>query len=129
MSVSTDQIEFALQVFDGKEYRTTATGSRRELLSAFVSMRHAIRRLVVRENAWPAKPKYYKPRGMMGSGRTRREMIDQYFAWAEKAGIKRVHVYADDGYLASAGGIECIPVPVADFLGPAPAAEPDECST
>ena len=129
MPVNTDHREFELQFFNGTKYVAGRRGKRRELEPAFEAGAPAIRRLVACEKAWPARPKYYKPSGSRGPGMDKDQTIEAYLGWARSKGLDRVHVY--EGVPVSLrikpwAGIDFIPVPVESFLGPAPAAEPDE---
>ena len=120
---------FQLQIFDGKEYRTMIEGDYRDMVDAFEGARlcGAPRRLVLKDKAWPARPKYTPPRGRRSSGRTTQDIIGAYMRWAESKELPQVHVYESSGYPATGyKGMWFIQVPVADFLGPAPEGEPDD---
>ena len=122
---------FQLQIFDGREYRTTREAEdRRSLEAVFEGMPGVARRIVLAEKNWPARPSYRKPARSSVSPRSVQEKVDAYLSWAKRVGLTSVAVYADgtgQGWrgltTARERGFKVREVRVADFLGEAPAAE------
>ena len=135
MHISKDKRQFELQIFNGKEYRMIATGTRRDLETPFKVIRGLPRRLVLTEKAWPARPRYRVPVGIRSSGRTSDQICREYIDWAFRKGLSSIATYEGDRWTnILAGGVKGMaprPVKVSDFLGPAPEAElepgPESC--
>ena len=120
--------EFQIQLFDGRAYRTTATGTdHRSLSDRFYQLAGCgkPRRLVRTAKGWPLRPSYRRP----GVPRTTPvdALITRYLDWARAAGLKCVAVYREDAHSAAksaaARGLQVRHVNRADFLGEAPASE------
>lgn len=122
---------FQLQIFDGREYRTTLEAeNRRSLETVFEGMPRVTRRIVLAEKNRPAKPVYRKPSRSSLPVYSVAEKVDAYLSWAKRIGLTSVAVYADgigQGQrglrIARERGFKVREVRVADFLGDAPAAE------
>lgn len=131
MYVSVNETQYKLELFDGKAYHVAATGTLRELEPATDAARAAgnkSRRITLAAKDRPAVPKYRKPGGSRTSGRTAQETVEAYLQWAKSKGLKTVTVYRAvfPASLALLKHFDVRYVDVADFLGEAPQAEPDD---
>ena len=117
--------EFQLQLFDGKRYTVAGSG---DLKACQKESETAPRpwRIVKTDKARPDKPAYRRPTGARGSGRLAKETIRAYLGWAQARGLPSVTFYATDVSWRRVWQGTYRFVPVADFLGPAPEAEPCE---
>ena len=133
MYVSVNETQYKLELFDGKAYRVAATGTLRQLEPATDAARAAgnkSRRITLAAKDRPAVPKYRTPSGSRTSGRTAQETVEAYLQWAKSKGLKTVTVYRAvfPASLALLKHFDVRYVDVADFLGEAPQAEPDDGS-
>lgn len=131
MYVSVNETQYKLELFDGKAYRVAAEGTLRELEPATeraIAAGHKSRRITLAAKDRPAVPKYRKPSGSRTSGRTAQETVEAYLQWAKSKGLKTVTVYRAvfPASLALLKHFDVRYVDVADFLGDAPQAEPDD---
>lgn len=127
MYVSVNETQYRLELFDGKAYRVTATGTLRQLEAASEAAPRPWRITLAAKDR-PAVPKYRKPSGSRTSGRTAQETVEAYLQWAKSKGLKTVTVYRAvfPASLALLKHFDVRYVDVADFLGDAPQAEPDD---
>lgn len=133
MYVSVNETQYRLELFDGKAYRVSATGTLRELEPATelaIAAGNKSRRITLAAKDRPAVPKYRKPSGSRTSGRTAQETVEAYLQWAKSKGLKTVTVYRAvfPASLALLKHFDVRYVDVCDFLGDAPQAEPDDGS-
>ena len=131
MYTSVNETQYKLELFDGKAYRVAATGTLRELEPATDAARAAgnkSRRITLAAKDRPAVPKYRTPTGSRTSGLTTKEKVEAYLQWAKSKGLKTVTVYRAvfPASLALLKHFDVRYVDVADFLGDAPQAEPDD---
>ena len=120
--------EFQIQLFDGRAYRTTATGTNhRSLSERFYQLAGCgkPRRLVRTAKGWPLRPSYRRP-GVPKAAPVE-AVITRYMDWARAAGLECVTVYREDTHhaagAAAARGLQVRRVSRTDFLGEAPAPE------
>ena len=125
---STDQREFILQTFNGREYEDEERGPRKVVEALFERLRGS-RRIVLASKARPAKPswRFGSRRGPIGvtdgSKARMQSTVMQYLDWAQRAGLRTVAVYPGTFGERNAVRFERRAVAVSDFLGDAPAAE------
>ena len=131
-SHNTDQ--YRLELFDGKAYRVAAVGTRKELDAACETAPRPWRVTLAAKDR-PAVPKYRKPNGSHTGSMTAREKVDAYLLWATRKGVDGITVFRNSGmalervkfYAVKYGAqFNVRLVDVADFLGDAPQAEPDD---
>ena len=120
--------EFQIQLFDGRAYRTTATGTdHRSLSERFYQLAGCgkPRRLVRTAKGWPLRPSYRRPG--VPKATPVEAVITRYMDWARAAGLECVTVYREDTHYAvrsaAARGLKVRRVNRADFLGEAPMPE------
>jgi hypothetical protein len=120
------QFEFALQIFNGREYETVVTSTERKALDVPMIESAALgrpRRIVRVDKARPAKPVYrYTREACSRKGDRDAETIcNEYMEWAKAHGLTTVTVFADGPWhgrtAAVKHGMEVRAVRVADFLG------------
>ena len=133
MYVSVNETQYKLELFDGKAYHVAATGTLRELEPATDAARAAgnkSRRITLAAKDRPAVPKYRKPSGSHTGSMTAKETVEAYMQWARAKGLKTVTVYRGrfPASLEWFRHLDVRFVDVADFLGDAPQAEPDDGS-
>lgn len=127
---SKDAREFQLELFNGKTYEPAGRGTAESMAEQGRTIGKPWR-IVLPEKNWPAKPTYRRgtvsrPLSVTdGSNQRIQATVTNYLAWAQAKGLTTVSVYPDGFGYRNAVGFARRVVDVADFLGPAPAAEPE----
>lgn len=121
--MTRDEPQFALQLFNGREYETTLTGGRRALEEPFerAATLGKPRRIVRTDKARPARPSYRRPPQSRASDRSREDVVKEYLAWAAARGLESVAAYRTDWRAvvhAKRYPIALRLVDPADFIGP-----------